>query len=179
MRKDAARREFLKTAGGALTSSIFAGNLNGANDRITAAFIGTGRMGMSNLDYAMKQPGLEVTAVCDVCQPRLDEAESLVGKNGQQARPVKDFREILADKSIDIVCISTPDHWHAYMTVEACWASSERGMGARCDGHRRSRQSKQTLRQAVPVRRSTDASGEEDRRVFCQYNPPKEYAKQD
>jgi len=26
-----------------------------------------------------------------------------------QARAVKDFREILADKSIDVVCISTPD----------------------------------------------------------------------
>jgi predicted dehydrogenase len=35
-------------------------------------------------------------------------------------RAVQDFREILADKAIDAVCISTPDHWHAYMTVEAC-----------------------------------------------------------
>ena len=36
------------------------------------------------------------------------------------ARGVTDFREILHDKSIDVVCIATPDHWHAYMTVEAC-----------------------------------------------------------
>ena len=38
---------------------------------------------------------------------------------------MKDFREILADKSIDAVCISTPDHWHAYMTVEACKAGKD------------------------------------------------------
>jgi predicted dehydrogenase len=39
---------------------------------------------------------------------------------------VKDFRDVLADKSLDAVCISTPDHWHAYMTVEACKAGKER-----------------------------------------------------
>ena len=38
---------------------------------------------------------------------------------------MKDFRDILADKSIDAVCISTPDHWHAYMTVEACKAGKD------------------------------------------------------
>ena len=38
---------------------------------------------------------------------------------------MKDFREIIADKSIDAVCISTPDHWHPYMTVEACKAGKD------------------------------------------------------
>ena len=42
-----------------------------------------------------------------------------------QVKAVKDFREIIADKSIDAVCISTPDHWHAYMTVEACKAGKD------------------------------------------------------
>ncbi|MEN6609062.1 MAG: Gfo/Idh/MocA family oxidoreductase, partial [Bryobacteraceae bacterium] len=42
-----------------------------------------------------------------------------------EATPLKDFRQILADKSIDAVCISTPDHWHAYMTVEACKAGKD------------------------------------------------------
>jgi predicted dehydrogenase len=41
------------------------------------------------------------------------------------AKGLKDFREILADKSIDIVCIATPDHWHPYMTVEACKAGKD------------------------------------------------------
>lgn len=121
----AERREFLKTAASALTGSIFAANINGANDRIAVAFIGVGRMGMKSIECAMKQPGLEVTAICDVHQPRLEQAAAFVRRNGQRAREVKDFREILADRSIDVVCISTPDHWHAYMTVEACKASKD------------------------------------------------------
>lgn len=115
------RRDFLKTAAGAaFTSSIFTGNLRGANDRVAAAFIGMGMMGTENVTAAMKQPGLEVVAICDVYQTALERAAALVARQGQKAREVKDFREILADKSIDLVCISTPDHWHAYMTVEAC-----------------------------------------------------------
>ena len=116
----ARRRDFLTAAGAAFTTSLFTGNVKGANDRVSAAFIGVGRMGQSNLNYAMKQTGIEVAAICDVYQPNLERAVAAARKGGHQPREVKDFREILADKSIDIVNISTPDHWHAYMTVEAC-----------------------------------------------------------
>ncbi len=120
------RRNFIKqTAAGALTTSIFTGNVRGANDRISAAFIGVGVMGGENLQVAMKQPGVVATAVCDVYQPNLERAGAIARREGHQAREVHDFREILADKSIDIVCISTPDHWHPYMTVEACKAGKD------------------------------------------------------
>jgi len=112
------RRDFLKAAGGAaLTSSLFTGNVQGANDRVNVAFIGVGRMGSAHIGYAARVPGFETVAVCDVRQPALDRFA------GVKAR--KDFREILADPSIDAVCISAPDHWHAYMTVEACKAGKD------------------------------------------------------
>jgi predicted dehydrogenase len=121
------RRDFIKTTTAALTTQIFTGAVKGANDRVSAAFIGMGRMGSSNLGFAMKQPNVEVVAVCDVYQPHLEKAIAATGRgpNGEPgfrkpARGVTDFREILHDKSIDVVCIATPDHWHAYMTVEAC-----------------------------------------------------------
>ena len=125
MTNESSRRNFLTGAGTALTTSIFTGNVKGANDRVSAAFIGVGRMGQSNLGYAMKQPGLQVAAICDVYQPNLERAVAAARKAGHQPREVKDFREILADKSIDIVNISTPDHWHAYITVEACKAGKD------------------------------------------------------
>jgi hypothetical protein len=116
------RRALLRTAGAALTTSVLPHRILAANDRIRVAFIGTGVMGTGNLGHFMKQPGTEVAAVCDVYQPNLERAADLVRKGGQNPQVVKDFRKILADKSIDAVCISTPDHWHAYMTVEACKA---------------------------------------------------------
>jgi predicted dehydrogenase len=121
------RREFLKTAGAALTTSIFTGNVRGANDRIRVAFIGMGRMGTESMEVALRQTGVEVPTVCDVYQPNLEKAIGISGRGPDgtpDARPkakgITDFREILADKSIDAVNISTPDHWHPYMTVEAC-----------------------------------------------------------
>jgi len=119
------RRQLLQAAGAALTTSIFTGRLKGANDRVATAFIGMGRMGISNLGIAMKQPAIQAAAVCDVYQPHLEEAVALAAKRSAKVKAVKDFREIIADKSIDVVCISTPDHWHAYMTVEACKAGKD------------------------------------------------------
>lgn len=60
------RRDFLKAAGAAFTTQIFTGNVKGANDRLAVAFIGMGRMGMSNMGVAMRQPNVEIAAVCDV-----------------------------------------------------------------------------------------------------------------
>src|SRR5258708_39836489 len=116
------RRDFLKSATAALTTSIFTGQIRGANDRVAAAFIGMGKMGRSNLQIAMKQENLVPVAVCDVYERNLEWA---VRGSKNQAKPYRDFREILADKSIDVVCISTPDHSHAYMTGEACKARQE------------------------------------------------------
>lgn len=123
---DTPRRDFVKAAGAAaLTTSLFTGKLKGANERVSAAFIGVGRMGSSNLQHAMNQENLVPVAICDVFQPNLDAAMARAQAKHQGVRAVKDFRDILADKSIDVVCISTPDHWHAYMMVEACKAGKD------------------------------------------------------
>jgi predicted dehydrogenase len=114
------RRDILKGAVATLTTAIFTGRVKGANDRITVGHIGVGAMGSSNLGHALELPDVEPVAVCDVYQPALEKAAAAAGQAGKTVKAVKDFREILEDKSVDAVCISTPDHWHAYMTVEAC-----------------------------------------------------------
>ncbi len=116
------RRQFLKTAGAAaLTTSLFTGNIRGANDKVNVAFIGVGRMGSGNIGYAAKVPGFQIVSVCDVYQPALEKAQAQARRLGfEGCKAVKDFREILADKSIDAISIAAPDHWHAYLTVEAC-----------------------------------------------------------
>ena len=119
------RRSFVGGAGAALTTSLFTGNVRGANDKVSVGYIGLGAMGSGNLGYGMKVPEIVPAALCDVYQPALEKAEAAARRGGFQPKIVKDFRAILADKSIDAVCISTPDHWHAYMMVEACKAGKD------------------------------------------------------
>src|ERR1051326_4490364 len=125
-RESSARRDFLKTAGAAaLTSNLFTGAVKGANDKVNVAFIGVGTMGSGNLGYAAKVRGVGITDVCGGWQANLEKAQAKARQSGFQAKAVKDFREILADKSVDAVCIATPDHWHPYITVEACKAGKD------------------------------------------------------
>ena len=44
---------------------------------------------------------------------------------GGNVRGYRDFRKLLDDKDIDAVVISTPDHWHALMTMLACAAGKD------------------------------------------------------
>ena len=119
------RRDVLASATAAFTTSLFTGRVKGANDRVAVGFIGLGAMGSGNLGYAMKVPEIQPAALCDVYQPHLERAEGAARKGGYEIKGTKDFREIIANKSLDAVCISTPDHWHAYMTVEACKAGKD------------------------------------------------------
>jgi predicted dehydrogenase len=119
------RREVLASAATVFTTSLFTGNVKGANDRIAVGYIGLGAMGSGNLRYGTQVPGMVPAALCDVYAPHLERAQDIARKGGLTPKTTRDFREIIADKAIDAVCISTPDHWHAYMTVEACKAGKD------------------------------------------------------
>jgi predicted dehydrogenase len=120
------RRNFIRTAGVAAAGTFATGKVLGANDRINVAHVGMGRMGRANLEVSSKHRDINVTAVCDVYQPHLEVSAAMARKLGHRdVKEVKDYRDILNDKSIDAVCISTPDHWHAWQTVEACKAGKD------------------------------------------------------
>jgi predicted dehydrogenase len=120
------RRQVLTAAATAFTTSLFTGNVKGANDRVSVGFIGIGAMGSGNLGYAIKVPEAQASGICDVYEPHVQRGLDVARKGGVNGlRVFKDFRAMLADSSIDAVCISTPDHWHAYMAIEACKAGKD------------------------------------------------------
>ncbi len=124
------RRHFLKataaTATGAWAFSIVPSTIFGAtapSERVSIGMIGVGNMGSSNLKGFMGNPGFQVVAVCDVDRFYRDpaiKAAKLTDKDGYT-----DFRELLARKDVDAVCVSTPDHWHAIPTIAAAKAGKD------------------------------------------------------
>lgn len=120
-----AAKSVAASAAAAFTTNLFTGNVKGANDKVAVGFIGLGAMGSGNLGYAMKVPEIQPAALCDVYEPHLERAVSAAKKGGYNIQGKRDFRELIADKSLDAICISTPDHWHAYMTIEACKAGKD------------------------------------------------------
>lgn len=68
----------------------------------------------------------DVVAVCDVDSIRLERARDIVkGWNGAAAEASSDYRKIIDDPKIDVVHISTPDHWHAKVAIEAMLAGKD------------------------------------------------------
>ncbi|MDR3714344.1 MAG: Gfo/Idh/MocA family oxidoreductase [Puia sp.] len=87
-----------------------------ANDRIRIACVGMGIMGNNDVNTALKVPGVELAAVCDLYTGRLERARELHGKDLFTTR---DYREILQRKDIDAVLIATSDNWHSRIAIDA------------------------------------------------------------
>ncbi len=118
------RREFIKrsiaTVGAAAAASA---NILGANDRVRVGVIGPGRQGRGVMKTFMKNPDVQVVALCDVFRPQIDFAIKDARLEGVET--YNDFRRILERKDIDAVIVASPDHWHALQTVMACQAGKD------------------------------------------------------
>ena len=144
------RREFLAKSAAASAGLVLGANaltsfgnsrIVGANDKIRMGFIGIGNRGSQLLALFMQEPTCEIAALCDIYKPYLVRDRGLVDPRylksmpGQvpamgEKFPVKpvyydDYRKLLEDKSIDAVCIATPDHWHAKMMIDAVKAGKD------------------------------------------------------
>ena len=111
------RRTFLT----ALSAAAYT-RVAGANDRVQVGFIGYGLIGGEHVRDFKKQSDADLVALCDVYQPRLEQG---IAACGGSARSYSDFRKLLDDKDIQAVVVSTPDHWHALMTIMACAAGKD------------------------------------------------------
>ncbi len=96
--------------------------VRGANDRVQVGFIGYGLIGTQHVHDFKNQKDTDLVAVSDVYQPRMEQG---IAACGGRAKGYRDFRKLLDAKDIDAVCISTPDHWHALMTILACAAGKD------------------------------------------------------
>ncbi len=120
------RRTFLGTT--ALSATAVAAQTAGParpvgpNNRVTVGMIAVGARAQELLEAIKQCEGTEIVAVCDAYKGRLERA---VQRTGGRAKSVSDWREILHDKSIDVVTIASPDHWHKTHVLEALQAGKD------------------------------------------------------
>lgn len=135
------RRKFIQQATGAVAaigfptivpSSIF--GQYAPSKRINVGAIGAGRISRTH-----DMPGIwqfdkaRIIAVCDLDAHRVEEGKQLVngvyakktGKDYDGTLGYANYHELLANKDIDAVVISTPDHWHALLAVAAVRAGKD------------------------------------------------------
>jgi predicted dehydrogenase len=135
------RREFLKKAasvgaGMIIVPTIVPSSVFGAcapSNRINIGAIGTGRISRDHdMPGVWKYDDVRIVAVADVDAHRLEEAKMYVENyySKKTGKPYSvamydDYMELLANRDIDAVLISTPDHWHARQAVDAVRAGKD------------------------------------------------------
>lgn len=123
------RRHFLKTASAALALSAvpaYARQLADARKRV--ALIGTGWYGKSDLLRMIQVAPVDVVSLCDVDRTMLAEAAAIVASRQASKRTPRtyaDYRQLIAERDVDIVLVDTPDHWHALPAIEAMKAGMD------------------------------------------------------
>ena len=134
----ASRRSFLKRS--AAASAAFSGaglcaspwlRAAGANDDVRLAVVGVGSrtkiggQGRNEIRSFRKIPGVRVVALCDVDDANLGPEVESFQKLNEPVAAYTDVRKLLASKDVDAVVVTTPNHWHALVTIWACQAGKD------------------------------------------------------
>ena len=135
------RRSFLKKTSSAAISTIILPTIipshvlgkSSPSNKIRIGQIGFGRIAKSHdLPETLRHEIAMGVAVADVDLNRAQQGKKWIekfhadqGKSGVDIAVYQDYREMLQDKSIDAVIISTPDHWHSQPAMEAALAGKD------------------------------------------------------
>lgn len=122
MVKESTRRSFVKATAAALATAPGFLRAQGANDRLNLGWIGAGSRGYYLMErfYVGKNENAQIGYVCDAYDGRLTRGVDRVQTmGGNRPKSSKNYKDILADSSIDAVVIATPEHLHHQMTLEA------------------------------------------------------------
>jgi predicted dehydrogenase len=98
------------------------------SDQLNIGVIGINGMGWADLTAALKIPGVNLVALCDIDKNVIDKRLGDLAKMNVDATKIKiygDYRKLLDNKDVDAVIIGTPDHWHALIMMHACEAGKD------------------------------------------------------
>lgn len=131
------RRSFLKqsafAAGAILGAPLILksetlGNANkaAANSRIGIGFVGVGLIAQGHLKSFASMRELQAVSVCDVREGLMKKAQKVLkGKGATSVTSTPHYEELIQNPDVDVLCIATPDHWHAAIAIEAMKAGKD------------------------------------------------------
>ncbi len=126
MRTHLTRRQFLQTTALATAAAPFLAPAGKAapSERVRLAYIGCGGRAQQMMPMFGSFADVDVVAVSDVLEPRMDKAVELLGKVQYPQRPARvlEYERILERKDVDAVVIATTQHWHGLPHILACQA---------------------------------------------------------
>lgn len=115
------RRHFLRHSSAALAATFFPhGAIARPRYRSALSELGVGCIGLRYQGSVIANKAAmygKVLAVCDVDKNVRDPVKAAFGST---PKDYEDYRDLLNNKSVDIVTIGTPDHWHTKMIMDAC-----------------------------------------------------------
>ncbi|HYH56844.1 MAG TPA: Gfo/Idh/MocA family oxidoreductase, partial [Anseongella sp.] len=123
-RRDFIRKSALTGAGlglSALNIPLF--GKNAPNEKLVAGIMGTNSRGGHLAGVLSGMEGVEVGYICDVEEKALAKGvKAVTDKGGKAPKTFTDVRKLLEEKSLDVLVIAAPDHWHAPAAILACQA---------------------------------------------------------
>lgn len=133
------RRAFLRRSA-AFSTGLFAGTgigrapwlqAAGANDAVRLAIVGVGSrvkaggMGRNEVRHFRGIPGVRIVALCDVDSANLGPEVENLRKDHVSVAAYADVRKLLKSNDVDAIVVTTPNHWHALVTIWACQAGKD------------------------------------------------------
>ena len=124
------RRGFLKAsaaAGGVFYVAPTSWAQKSPGDTLNAVVVGFGGRGQAHISAlsGLKESGVRLSALCDVDENVLRKNVDAQDKKGVKVTAYTDIRKVLEDKSIDLVSIATPNHWHSLAAIWAVQAGKD------------------------------------------------------
>ncbi len=125
------RRQFLEDSMFATAAAVAASSTpqlfaeeegsSSPNERLNVAVVGVRGRGGSHIGAFAGKKDSHITYICDADREVGKKRAAEVGKRqgGKAPKFVEDIREVLDDKTVDVVSIATPNHWHA---LGAIWS---------------------------------------------------------
>ncbi|WP_258100639.1 Gfo/Idh/MocA family protein [Marinoscillum pacificum] len=117
------RRSFIKNTALATAGATYFMSANNvwafsSNETVNAAILGTGGRAHALAQSIGLCSNIKLATVCDVDNNRLEKFKQYsLDALGYKVKGQRDFRKVLEDKSIDVVFVATPEHWHAPMAI--------------------------------------------------------------